>query len=167
MKILSSLFVLLFCVAAFSVEAQKLGHINSSDLLDLMPEVKKADSTLQVYQKQLENQNSSMISAYQAMLKAYQDSSKIWNDIVSEYRQNEISQMEQNIQDFQQTAQDKFGSKKDELYSPILKKADDAIKAVAKANGYAYVFDTSDGSILYSWDSDDLMPLVKKQLGIQ
>lgn len=167
MKILSSLLVLLFSVAAFQVQAQKLGHINSSDLLQKMPEVKVADSTLALYQKQLEDQNSKMISAYQSMLSAYQDSSKIWNEVIAEYRQNELSQMEQNIQDFQQSAQDKFANKKDELYSPILKKADDAIKAVAKANSYAYIFDTSDGAVLYSSDSDDIMSLVTKQLGIQ
>ena len=46
-------------------------------------------------------------------------------------------------------------------------KAKNAIQKVAKEKGYSYVFDTSVGALLY-WpeDSDDLLPLVKKELGL-
>ncbi|MBC7774905.1 MAG: OmpH family outer membrane protein, partial [Phycisphaerae bacterium] len=39
-------------------------------------------------------------------------------------------------------------------------------KAVAKENGYAMVFDTSTGAMLFASDSDDLTELVKKKLGL-
>ena len=70
------------------------------------------------------------------------------------------------IQDFQQTAQEKIAAKKEELYNPILKKAEVAIKDVAKENAYSYVFDTSVGAFLYAQDSDNMMDLVKKKLNI-
>ncbi len=53
------------------------------------------------------------------------------------------------------------------MYSPILKKAEDAIKQVAKENNYSYVFDMGTGAVIYAQDSDDLMPLVKKKLGLK
>jgi len=49
---------------------------------------------------------------------------------------------------------------------PIIKKARDAIAAVAKANGFSYVIDSGTGALLYYPEGEDLLPLVKKQLGI-
>ena len=40
-----------------------------------------------------------------------------------------------------------------------------AIDKVAKANGYAYIFDTK--ILLYYDNGDDITPLVKKELGIK
>jgi outer membrane protein len=88
-------------------------------------------------------------------------------DAVKEIKQQEIKDLENRIQQFQGTAQDKLQNKKEEVYSPILKKAEDAIKEVAKANNYAYVFDTSAGAVVYAQESDNLMELVKKKLALK
>jgi outer membrane protein len=169
MKLLTHLSIVLMLCTAFSTQAQsnKLGHINSTDLLQAMPEIKNADSTLQLYQKQLEDQNQTMLTEYQTKLADYQKNENTMPDAVKEVKQQELQDLQNRIQQFQQTAQDKFQAKKEELYSPILKKAEDAIKQVAKENNYAYVFDTSAGAVIYSQDSDDLMALVKKKLGLK
>ena len=54
------------------------------------------------------------------------------------------------------------------LFTPVLKKAQDAIDRVAKAHGYIYVFDTSIGSLVYINDaqSENLLPLCKADLKI-
>ncbi len=54
------------------------------------------------------------------------------------------------------------------LMSPVIEKAQNAITKVAKENGLTYVFDLSAGSLIYYDDkgSVDLLPLVKKELGI-
>jgi len=50
---------------------------------------------------------------------------------------------------------------------PIVDKANAAISKVAKANGFVYVFDVSTGAVAYFSDqSIDVLPLVKKELGI-
>ncbi|MFC2096669.1 OmpH family outer membrane protein [Bacteroidota bacterium] len=47
-------------------------------------------------------------------------------------------------------------------------KAQAAIEKVAKANGFTYVFDLGAGGLLYFSDqSIDILPLVKKELGIE
>jgi outer membrane protein len=38
---------------------------------------------------------------------------------------------------------------------------------VAKENGYTYVFNSAEGLILVAPPSDDILPLVKKKLGIK
>ena len=54
------------------------------------------------------------------------------------------------------------------LMSPVIKKAQDAIEKVAKANNLIYVFDISTGATVYHDEkqSMDLLPLAKKELGI-
>ena len=53
------------------------------------------------------------------------------------------------------------------LMQPILEKAHKAITKVGETNGFVYVFDTSMGAVLYqSSKSTDILPMVKKELGI-
>ncbi len=57
--------------------------------------------------------------------------------------------------------------KQAEVMQPIIEKAQNAIKEVAKANGFTYVYDIASGVLLYfSDDSEDILPLVKQKLGI-
>ena len=147
-------------------QAPKFGHINSAELIQMMPGLKEADEQLQAYQKSMEDQFKSMQDDFQKMQQDYQAKEKLMTDAVKEVKQKEIQQKYQLIQDFQQTAQEKIAAKKEELYNPILKKAEVAIKDVAKENAYSYVFDTSVGAFLYAQDSDNMMDLVKKKLNI-
>ena len=68
---------------------------------------------------------------------------------------------------FQQTAQESIQKKKEEIYGPILKKAEDAIKEIAKEKSYSYIFDTSLGTVIYAQDSDNILALVKAKLGLK
>jgi outer membrane protein len=169
MKFLSYVSFAVLMMMAISSQAQtpKLGHINSADLLALMPEIKKADSSLQTYQKSLEEQNQAMLTDYQKKIQDFQNLPATTTDAVKEVKQQEIKDLENRIQQFQGTAQDKLQNKKEEVYSPILKRAEDAIKEVAKANNYAYVFDTSAGAVIYAQEGDNLMELVKKKLELK
>ncbi|MCY7409759.1 MAG: OmpH family outer membrane protein [Chitinophagales bacterium] len=167
MKFLKYVTILILLCGVTVANAQKFGHINSADLLQLMPEIKKADSTLQAYQKQLEDQNQTMITEFQTKAASFQKDEATMPDAVKEVKQQELQDLQTRIQQFQQGAQDKFSTKKEELYSPILKRAEDGIKAVAKESSYAYVFDTSAGAVVYAQESDDIMPLVKKKLGLK
>ncbi|MEY2828817.1 MAG: hypothetical protein RIQ33_675 [Bacteroidota bacterium] len=155
----------LFCTNTFA-QMPKFGHINSAELIQLMPGLKDAESKLEVYSKSMDDQFKNMQDELQKLQADYQAKEKLMTDIAKEVKQKEMQQKYQNFQQFQQDAQEKIAAKKEELYSPILKKAENAIKDVAKKNGYAYVFDTSVGSFLYAQDSDNMMELVKKELGI-
>lgn len=168
--ILKKIFIVLGCVIpSFFINAQtlKFGHINSAELVQLMPGVKDADAKLQAYYKLLEDQLKNMNTEYQTKAQEYQSKQALMADPIKEVKEKELADLEQRIVSFQQSAQEKVASKKEELYNPILKKAETAIKDVAKENGYSYVFDTSMGAVLFAQDSDNIMSLVKKKLGLQ
>ena len=61
--------------------------------------------------------------------------------------------------------QQKVQEKSQELIVPIRAKAYENIKLVAKESGYAYVMEAS--SVLVGPPGDDILPLVKKKLGIK
>ena len=75
--------------------------------------------------------------------------------------------LQNRIETTNQSATEKVEKKKQELYAPILAKADKAIKDVAKEKNYDYVFDASSGALLHAKESDDILPLVKAKLGIK
>jgi len=145
----------------------KFGHIDSGELIQLMPQTRQADSTLRKYGESLDSQLKGMTAEYQSKLQIYQSGADTMPDAVRSSKEKELNDLGNRIQDFQQTAQESIQKKKEELYGPILKKAEDAIKDIAKEKGYAYIFDTSLGSVIYAQESDDLMPQVKTRLGIK
>lgn len=152
-----------------SVQAQtlKLGHINSQELLGMMPEVKKADADLKAYAKSFEDQLETMTKEYQKKMGDYQAQEKTMTDAVKEVKQKEITDLGGRIESTQKSAEEKVVAKKQELFKPILDKAEKAIKEVAKEKGFDYVFDLSTGSVLVARDADNMLPLVKAKLGIQ
>lgn len=148
-------------------QSPKLGYINSRELLETMPEIKKADSNLQIYAKSFQDQLQTMSKEFEKKGQDYQAQEKTMTDAVKEVKMKELQDLQNRIESTNQSAQDKVAKKKEELYSPILDKADKAIKEVAKEKGYDYIFDASAGMLLYAKDGDNILALVKAKLGIK
>src|SRR6187402_923208 len=114
---------------AFSVKAQttaapKLGYINSQALLATMPEIRKADSSLQLYAKQFQDQMEKMNKDFQTKFQAYQAGEAKMSDAIKEVQQGELQDAQKRIQNYQQTSEESVAKKKDELTKPILERAD-------------------------------------------
>jgi outer membrane protein len=76
--------------------------------------------------------------------------------------------LQARIQDYQVKAEEDIQKKYNELTEPIIKKVQDAINAVAAEGKYTYVFDSTPGkAVLFSDGGEDILPMVKKNLGIQ
>lgn len=161
-----ALFLLLSLTFTLPGFAQKAGHINLNDLLLLLPERKKAESDIQDFAKQLEGQMKTMRAEYENKVSEYQAKEATMTDPVKLDKQKEIANLEERIQNFQSTAQESLQQKQNELLEPMIEKCKKAISDVAKENGYKVVMDSSQGFLLYSDPTDDLMTLVKKKLGV-
>ena len=149
-----------------SIAQNKFGHIDSQELLLLMPERKTAETEVQNFAKSLEAQLGSMTAEYQESVQEYQANEATYTDLVKQDKVTEITGLEQRIQTFQQNAQQSLQKKEQELLEPILSKARKAIEDVATEGGFTYIFDKSQGSILYAKESENVLALVKKKLGL-
>lgn len=148
---------------------QKIGHINSLDILQAMPEFKQmntdVDKQKQSYQKALEN----MYGDYEKKQKDLQAMSqdKTTPDAILESRIQELQDLQKRIQDFEGKVNDDLQKLQQEKLKPINDKYLKAVKEVAQASGYAYVLDVVSGSVAYYPEgTDDVTPLVLKKLNI-
>lgn len=162
-----TLLLAAFCTGASAQKALKFGHINSNDLLEVMPEKDTAEKKLQDFAKQLELQLSAMSGEYEKKIADYQANVGVMNEVVKQSKEEEIMDLEKRIREFQGKAQTSLQSKEQELMKPLVEKAKNAIENVAKENGFSYVFDSGSGALLYKPESEDILPLVKKKLGLQ
>lgn len=145
----------------------KFGHINGQELLTLMPERDSAEAKLKAYGADLTEQIEQLYVEYNNKAQNYQQRRNTLTDAIREQREKELSDLEQRIREFEATAQQDYQRMQGEMMQPIMEKADAAIKKVAKANGFIYIFDISAGGVVYFSDSSvDILPLVKKELGI-
>ena len=90
-----------------------------------------------------------------------------WTELIRQTKQREIQDMAARIEEFQQSAQKQLQDREAELLKPIIDRAKKAIADVAKEGGYTYIFDAGTAAILYDEGGDDIMPLVKKKLGLK
>ena len=135
----------------------KFGYIDSQELLMLMPERKTAETEVQEFAKSLEAQLGSMTAEYQQSVQEYQANETTYTDLVKQDKVAEITGLEQRIQTFQQNAQQSLQTKEQELLEPILSKARKAIEDVATEVNFTYIFDKSQGSILYVKESENIL----------
>jgi len=166
MKKITFLATLFSILTLCSIAQNKFGYIDSQELLMLMPERNAAETEVQDFAKSLEAQLASMTAEYQQRVQDYQTNESTYTDLVKQDKIAEITSLEQRIQTFGENAQQSLQSKEQELLEPILSKARKAIEDVAAEGSFTYIFDKSAGSILYAKESENILHLVKKKLGL-
>jgi len=162
--------LVILCALPFSLMAQevKLGHVNSQEILSLMPERAVIEKTVTDLQSQWEKELVKMREEYYAKVKEFQEKQATMPESIKTARQAEISDLEQRITTFNQTASDDLRKKNQELFTPVIDKVKKAINEVGSENNYLYIFDLSTQSIVYqSTKSNDVTALVKKKLGLK
>ena len=155
----------IFGLSGTAFSQAKIGYISTEELIGAMPEAEKANTELQEYQTALQEQGASYYKELNELDSLFARDSAKMNKATKDLKRNDMIALYQKVQGWQQTMQQMIGEKQQSLLGPIQKKAIDNIKLVAKEAGYAYIFEA--GSLLVSPPSDDILPLVKKKMGIK
>lgn len=91
-------------------------------------------------------------------------------DAVRRNKETELTQLQENIQKFQQDAEASLRKKQSDLMEPVYAKVGKAIEEVAKENGYSFIINpqlVGGGDILlYNDEKYNISTLVLKKLGI-
>ena len=162
--------VLIFVAVAVTVNAQtpKFGHVDLQALIQVMPERTVAETDFNAFQAELEDILGEMQKDYQTKLASFEQLGADASEIKKTAKITELQDIQQRIQNYQQTAQQQLQQKQGELLQPVFDKAEKAIEEVVKEKGLIYVFDIGTKVVLYkSNESLDVFPLVKTKLGIQ
>ena len=166
-RIVLMLVVMTMSTAIFAQKGAKIGHINSNDLLTAMPEKATVQKELEAHANELRTTLDAMRKEYETKVAAFQSKQDVMTDIIKQTKIKEITDLEKRITEFQQTAEADLQKKEQDLLQPIIDKAKEAINTVAKENSYTLILDSSVGVVLYSIEGDDILPLVKKKLGME
>ncbi len=150
----------------FSASAQtKIGYISTDELIAVMPEAEKADAELKEYQSALGQQGQDRMKELGLKDSLFvKDSAKL-SPSMKEIKRKELIELYQKVQGFQTEAQEMYQEEAQKKIAPIRAKAMEAIRAVAKENGYTYILDVN--AVIVAPPGDDVLALVKKKLGIK
>lgn len=166
MRLTLVMLVVAMSTTVFAQKTTKIGHINSNELLSAMPERTKIQKELETYANDLRTTLETMRKEYETKIKDFQGKQDVMTEVIKNSKIKEITDLEKRITEFQQTAEADLQKKEEELLQPVIDKAKEAINTVAKEGSYTLVLDSSVGVVLYSIESDDILPAVKKKLGL-
>ncbi len=171
MKKLVKLFfaVVLTVGVSMGVNAQslKIGHVDSGAIMEIMPERAKIEQDLQAYAAELQSELQAMGAEYQSKLQDYQANQATMSNLIRQSKEKEIIDLETRISEFQGSAEMAMQSKQLELLNPLIEKVQNAVNAVGKEKGFAYILDKATGTIVFIGDNAiDITADVKAKLGL-
>ena len=162
-KITVVLIACIFCMT--SAFAQKYGHVNSNEIMQVMPGIDSIQIKLMDFHKELQLLYENMMNEFEAKREKFDREAGTMSASVRKLREDELIGIQNRIQEFSMNAQDDVEAEKLRLIAPFQEKVQNAINEVAKEHKYIYIFDTQ--ILLYYDGGDDVTPLVKKKLGIK
>lgn len=162
---LTALLITVGLFAFTQADAQKIGFVNADDIIMLMPETGTLQKEMEAYQQSLyQNANDKQIAFNEALQKFIKDSATMTPSL-KEVKRNDLAKQSQELGQQQQLIGQELEAKQRELLMPIHKKLQEAIDAVAKEQGYAYVLARE--ALIVVPEKDDLGPAVMKKLNLK
>jgi len=162
------LLILHFPFSILHCSAQsKFGHIDYGEIMKKMPGIDSAQTIVSNYYAELQTIGEQMAKELKEKETAFENLTNNPNtsQAILKIRQEELMNMYKRFQEFSQSAETDLKDKQLEVLEPFQSKLLEAIKKVAKANNYSYIFDVS--TLLFSSSSDDLTGKIKTELGIK
>ena len=173
-KILKLTLAVALMLCATAASAQKFGRVDLAAIVPNMPEFKEAQTNLEAYGMDLQNQLEQIQVEFNQKYAEYEKNRATYTDTIRQMKESELQQLQQRFQEFQQIAQQDIQQKEAEVMEPIYNKANEAVKAVAEAGGYMAIFSTAgdmatSAGLAYFDPAalTDITAEVKKNLGIE
>lgn len=180
MKIPVILFVVLS--TAFSVQAQtkpvtptpasppaqtgKVGYVDVENVISQLPEYKQLEVKLQETRKKFSDDLFARQQNFENLYTAYMQNGKSMSDSSRVKAENQLQQMDAEMQQFRQDAQNTFENTKKLFLGPVYLKLGGVIRDVAIENGYTIILPYRVGQselLLHSDPKNDVSDLVIKK----
>lgn len=161
------LFAAVMLLAPLTMSAQKFGHFNSSEIVQLMPEYTTAQNELQTLAKQFEEDEKRMQDELQKKADEFQKEQANLLENVRARREQELNDLYQRVLQSRQDNQQAFQKAQADKLQAISDKVLEAVKKIGEEGGYVYIMDITSGIPFISTKlSTDVSAELKKALGI-
>lgn len=164
-KINLILLTLVLTLSLSSFAQSNVAHVNSQEIIALMPETIAADAEIKsveaTYTKEIEGMRKALIEKDQQ----YASEEASVSEELNQTRMAEIADQTQRVQAYINQIQQELQRKSMDLMQPISDKYTKAVEAVADRMGFDYVFENNKQVLLVS-KGTDITEEVKKELGL-
>jgi outer membrane protein len=163
---MKNVIVLAMLLLSLNVFGQKYGHCDVNVIASKLPEVAELEKQVQTKTNELQGRLQRMYEVYQKKIADFQASVNTMNAEQQTSAAEEIQNLEVRIQEAQQNSEQELQQYDMDLKKPIFDKVKKAIDDVSVENGFALIFDTSSGAVLYA-GGENVNELVLQKLGVQ
>ncbi|WP_008587870.1 OmpH family outer membrane protein [Niabella soli] len=151
-------------ITGLSASAQKIAAVDMDGLVYSLPEIQTVQKTMQTFQQ------DSIGGEYTRLSKELHDKDSVYKDAktsasVKATLEKEMAPIQNTLMGWQQIAGELNQQKQQQLLAPLYNKVHQAITAVAKEKGYAYVLQI--GAFIVAPEADNISLAVAQKLGIK
>lgn len=144
----------------------KIAYFDIGYVLPLLPEVKKAETDLEAYIKQLDAEYAKKQKEFETKYKDLEAAVKEGglSETILVAKQEELQTLQKQLQEFEQRSSTDIQTRRDKALSPIYDKIEKAVQDVAKSNTYTHVMRAE---VCYlPVKESDISEMVLKKLGV-
>jgi outer membrane protein len=151
--------------SAGTLNAQtKIAYVSLDEVVQLMPEYKKAMSEMAQFDSALQINYAETVRELNRQDSIFKADSTKWSNAIRTANREKMKKLLVDLQGFEGSYQQQMQQKQEELMTPVAQKANGLIAEVAKASGYGYVLRKE--ALIVQPDTDDLLPAIRKKLGV-
>ncbi|WP_329905212.1 OmpH family outer membrane protein [Porphyromonas pogonae] len=149
-----------------SFAQQKIGIVNTQEIMAKLPDVKDANAKMEQLTKKYEADLNGMRDEFQKKAEAFTKEKATLVESIRLRKEQELQDIQNRITSSYQVMQEDLQKQQETLLRPIQVKVTDAIKKVGDANACTYVMEST--MMLYVGSTAvDLTDKVKASLGIK
>lgn len=151
------LIILVAAIALSSCTQQKIGYVNSTDIMKDYKAVNDLESEIKDKQTLLQKKYEQVALAFEKEVQEFQATSKKLSRKKGEARYQELMYKQQQIQQNQQQESVALQKESQDKMNDLIDDMKDLVKEYAKKNGYTYILGTNEsGNVLYGDKKLDL-----------
>ena len=160
-------FASIICGTTINAQSS-IAFVNTLDLINALPDKASATERLSTLNKNYKEELQIMQNEYNKKYSDFITYQESLAESIKLRRMQELTDLENRIQNFTKLAQKDIEEQEQLLLEPIKLKINDAIKAVGIEQNYTVIYDLDDTGIVFvSPNAIDANPLVKSKLGVK
>ncbi len=150
---LSIIIGVFLCTAMVSAQSQKLAFVDSETILKELQEAQDAKKDVDNAVKQWQDELDRMGKELDSSLQDYQAKVSLYTPQKKDDEQKRLTEMQQKIRDLQLKRQQDAADLREKKFQPIRDRVLKAISTVAKEEGFNFVFDKLNETVLLYADA--------------
>lgn len=162
------LAIALICPMLLSAQTLKIGLVDFDAILAAMPETTAAQNQIKEVSEKYEAEYKKLGEEMNRLVTEYQNMPETELPAIKERKTRELSDYQQKIAQFEQTAGQDLQKMQMDLMAPITQKINQAVESIGREGNYSLIQLYTPQITLYRADPvEDITPAVKAKLGIQ